>query len=366
VRKKISLGVYSLVIIWLLLAILCLHISPATIWPTAFIALSLPGALILNILFLVVWVFKRSVKAFLPLLVIILGWSYYERGFAFNLVPDNELLDVEPKTIQVLSYNVRIFNTYAHLQDKNQQSSKKMIKWVATHPADIFCLQEFYNERTSPVYNTVSKIGKQHQKKYYIAKTLVNGVGAQFGLAIFSKHPILNKGIIRFGEKTNNLAMFTDIRLKEDTIRVYNFHFQSMSMDEKDIVDSYQDQDNLKTKGRKLLGLFKRGIVKRADQVNLLMEHIASCPFPVILCGDTNDLPYSYTYQRLNSNYTNAFQAKGWGVGATYNGKLPFIRIDNQFCDEDWEVLNYTKYDSVAYSDHFPVAVTYKLVSKAK
>ncbi|KAA5547549.1 endonuclease/exonuclease/phosphatase family protein [Adhaeribacter rhizoryzae] len=347
-----------------MLAIFCLYVSPETFWPAAFIALTLPGALLLNILFLLIWVFNRSFKAILPLLVIVFSWNYYERGFAINLSPNNELLDVEPQMLQVLSYNVRIFNTYAHLQDENQQSSKKMIKWVASHPADIFCLQEFYNETRSPVYNTTSKIGKQHQKRFYIAETLVNGVGAQFGLAIFSKFPIVGKGIIRFREKTNNLAMFIDVKLEKDTVRVYNFHFQSMSIEEKDIVDTYQDQDKLTVGGRKLLRQFKRGVVKRADQVNLLLEHAAASPYPVILCGDTNDLPYSYTYQRLKSEHTNAFQAKGWGIGATYNGKLPFVRIDNQFCDDRWEVLNYSLHDTIPYSDHFPITATFKLVNK--
>lgn len=296
----------------------------------------------------------------------LLGWTYYERGLAFNLSAGDEALQVSPQTIQVLSYNVRIFNTYAHLQDKEQQSSKKMIKWVATNPADIFCLQEFYNDNTSAIFNTVSKIGKQHQKKYFLAETLANGLGAQFGLAIFSKYPIIDKGIIRFGEKTNNLAMFADIKFKEDTIRIYNFHFQSMSIEEKDIIESYQDQDNLKTKGRKLLGLFKRGVVKRADQVNLLLNHVEASPYPVILCGDTNDLPYSYTYQKLKEDHTNAFQAKGWGIGATYNGKLPFVRIDNQFCSAAWQVLNYSRHDAVPYSDHFPITATYKLINPAR
>lgn len=363
-RNKFLTALYSLVLFWLLLAILCLFISPETFWPAAFIALSLPGALVLNILFLFFWLLSRSYKAFFPLIVIILGWSYYERGFAFNLGPNNEVLDVEPRILQVLSYNVRIFNTYAHLQDKKQESSKKMIKWVANNPADIFCLQEFYNEKRSPVFNTASKIGKQKQKRYYISEALVNGVGAQFGLAIFSKYPIIDKGTIRFGEKTNNLAMFIDVKFNNDTIRIYNFHFQSMSIDERDIVDTYQDQNKLAVGGRKLLRQFKRGVVKRANQVNLLLEHVEASPYPVILCGDTNDLPYSYTYQQLEKNHSNAFQEKGWGIGATYNGKLPFVRIDNQFCGKDWEILNYALHDSIPYSDHFPATATYKLIRK--
>ena len=363
-RRKFSLGVYSLIVLWLLLAIGFTYLSPGTFWPSALIALTLPAALLLNIAFLLFWVLRRSVKAILPLLILVLTWTYYERGFAFNFKPNNELLDVEPTTVQILSYNVRIFNTYAHLQDKNQRSSKKMIKWVATNPADIYCLQEFYNDKSSSVFNTITKIGKQQQKKYFLSETLVNSMGAQFGLAIFSKYPILDKGTILFGEKTNNHAMFANIKLPHDTVRIYNFHFQSMSIDEKDIVDTYKDQANIKTESRKLLGQFKRGVVKRANQVIILLEHVAKSPYPVILCGDINDLPYSYTYQQLMAEHTNAFQAKGWGVGATYNGKLPFVRIDNQFCSKDWEVLQYSLHDSIPYSDHFPISATYKLVKK--
>jgi endonuclease/exonuclease/phosphatase family metal-dependent hydrolase len=302
----------------------------------------------------------------LPLAVLVVCWGYYERGFAVNFKQPATLPAGAPKTVGVLSYNVRIFNTYAHLQDKNQTSSRKMIQWVANHPADIYCLQEFYNETTSPVFNATSKIGRQQQKFFYVSRSLVNGIGAEFGLAIFSKYPMIRKGSIHFGKVTQNHAMYADIKLKEDTIRVYNFHFQSMSIEEKDIVDSYRDQNSLKQEGRKLLRLFKRGFMKRADQVDTLVSHIARSPYPVILCGDLNDLPYSYTYQQLNRNFTNAFEAQGWGIGATYNGKLPFVRIDNQFCSPEWEVLQYTRHDSIPYSDHFPVSAIYKLVGKEK
>jgi len=366
VRRKFSLGVYSLVIFWLLVAVGFMHVSPATFWPAAFISLTLPGALVLNILFLLIWLLRRSFKALLPLVVLVVGWSYYSRGLALNLGQPNESLEVEPRTLQILSYNVRIFNTYAHLQDKGQASSKKMIKYVATHPADIFCLQEFYNDKNSKVFNAVSKIGRQKQKYYFVSEGLVNGIGAQFGLAIFSRYPIVNKGSIFFQKQTNNHGMFADIKLKEDTVRVYNFHFQSMSIDEKDIVDTYKDQVNFKTEGRKLLRLFKNGVVKRADQVDSLLTHVNKSPYPVVLCGDINDLPYSYTYERLSKNRTNAFQAKGLGIGATYNGKLPFVRIDNQFCSPELKVLQYARHDSITYSDHFPTTAIYKLTRTRK
>lgn len=350
-----------MVILWLVIAIGFMHISPAAFWPAALISLTLPGALVLNLLFLVIWLFRRSFKAFLPLLVVVLCWGYHTRGIALNLGYGNESLEVSPQTLHVLSYNVRIFNTYAHLQDKDQTSSKKMIRYVADHPSDVYCLQEFYNDKTSPVFNAVSKIGRQKQKDFFVSEALINGIGAQFGLAIFSKYPIIKKGSIFFQKQTNNHGMFADIKFNQDTIRIYNFHFQSMSIDEQDIVNTYKDQENLKSEGLKLMRLFKKGVVKRAVQVDSLLAHVGRCRYPVILCGDINDLPYSYTYERLSKNYTNAFQAKGVGIGATYNGKLPFVRIDNQFSSKDLKVLTFGLHDSIPYSDHFPTTATYKI-----
>ena len=342
-----------------------MHVPPKYFWPAAFISLSMPVALTLNLLFLVVWAFRRSIKIILPLLILLFFWGYYQRGFALSISPDKEELADTDGKLSVLSYNVRIFNTYAYLQDKNQTSSKKLIKWVATNPADVYCLQEFYNEDKSKVYNATSKIAWQKEKYFFLSRTFVNRVGAEFGLAIVSKYPIVEKGTISFGKLTQNHGMYADIKVKEDTVRVYNFHFQSMSIEEKQIKDSYKDQNGFKTEGRNVLRRFRSGFVKRSDQVNVLLEHLQQSPYPVIFCGDVNDVPYSYTYQQLNKYYTNAFVKKGFGVGATYNGILPFVRIDNQFCSPELEVLDFTLHDTVTYSDHFPLTALYKIGKKS-
>ena len=351
-------------VLWIILALLFMHVPPKYFWPSAFIALTMPVALVLNILFLFVWLFRRSYKAFLPVFVLVFFWGYYQRGLALNMSADPEDLASAANKLSVLSYNVRIFNTYAHLQDKNQTSSKELIKWVARNPADVYCLQEFYNEDKSKVYNTTSKIAWQREKYFFLSRTFVNRIGAEFGLAIVSKYPIVEKGTISFGKLTQNHGMYADIKVKEDTVRVYNFHFQSMSIEEKQIKDTYKDQDGFKTEGRNVLRRFKKGVVKRSDQVNVLLEHLQHSPHPVIFCGDVNDVPYSYTYEQLNKHYTNAFVKKGFGIGATYNGILPFVRIDNQFCSPELEVLDFTLHDTITYSDHFPLTAVYGLNKK--
>ncbi|RDC65252.1 endonuclease/exonuclease/phosphatase family protein [Adhaeribacter pallidiroseus] len=334
-------------------------------WPTGFFLFTTPIPLLLNFFFLFSWGWQRSWRVIAPILVIVFTWTYYERGFTFHY--NESTRDAVAKNLpgetnlDVLSYNVRIFNTYAHLHDKEYTNSRNMIKWVAENPADVFCLQEFYNEPHSSIYNSVRKIVKKYDKHYFISNTLINRANGQFGMAIISKYPILNKGTIKFEKLTQNHAMFADLKIKSDTVRVYNFHLQSMSIEEQDIIKTYQEQNIFGKDLQNLVRRLKNGFIKRSYQVNTLYDHLKESPYPVIVCGDLNDVPYSYTYQKLNRKLNNAHTAAGWGIGSTYNGILPLLRIDNQFFSPSLEVSNFTVHRDVTFSDHFPLTATYKI-----
>nr|WP_262904551.1 endonuclease/exonuclease/phosphatase family protein [Hymenobacter lucidus] len=272
--------------------------------------------------------------------------------------------------VRLLSANVRIFNVYPQLRDQDLGSSRKFIQWLAENPADIVCLQEFYNEpataKTSDgkVFRSVEQIGRQAGREAFVSKTLTNRAGSEFGMAIFSRFPIVKRGTISFDRLTQNHAMFVDLRLPAgDTIRVYNFHLQSMSMDEKDIVDSYSSKEGLKKKGLGLMRRFKRGLVARSVQVDTLVQRFERCRYPMLLCADLNDVPYSYAYDQLADRFQNGWATVGTGVGATYNGRLPFVRIDNQFASPQWLVGDFRVHYEIPYSDHFPTSATYWLSS---
>jgi endonuclease/exonuclease/phosphatase family metal-dependent hydrolase len=134
-----------------------------------------------------------------------------------------------------------------------------------------------------------------------------------------------------------------------------------MSMAEQDIVDSYSSKAGFKAKSLGLLRRFKRGLVARSTQADTLAARIERSPYPVILCADLNDLPYSYTYDQLADRLQNAWATAGLGVGTTYNGKLPLLRIDNQFASPRFEVLGCRVRQDMPYSDHFPIEAEYRL-----
>jgi endonuclease/exonuclease/phosphatase family metal-dependent hydrolase len=267
---------------------------------------------------------------------------------------------------------VRIFNVYAQLREKDNASSINFIKWLATHPADILCLQEYYNEpkgsgNDKDIFRTQEHLGRASGRHSFISSSLTNAIGAEFGLAIFSRFPIVRRGTIAFGRLTQNHAMWADLARpatagrRPDTIRVYNLHLQSMSMDEKDIAAATDSRAGLRQKAPNLLRRFRNGAVARGTQVDTVLAHVARSPYPVLLAGDLNDLPYSYTYDQLADHLQNAWASAGMGIGATYNGKLPGLRIDQQFASAHWQVLDCRVHREIKWSDHFPLEALYQL-----
>ena len=360
-------------VLWLLVAIGCVQIPPHVFWPAAFGALTLPFALGLNLLLAVYWLLRRWRVAVLPLLVAALTWPHFQRGLALHpsrLAPMAAAPDHE-KAVRVLSANVRIFNVYPQLRDPDLASSRKLVQWIADSPADIICLQEFYNEprgahtRDGKVFRTVEQIGENSGREAFLSKTLTNSAGSEFGMAIFSRFPILQRGTISFGKLTQNHAMFVDLRLPAgDTIRVFNFHLQSMSMEEKDIVQSYSSKAGFKQKSRGLLRRYKLGLIRRSLQIDTLVRRFERCRYPMLLCADLNDVPYSYSYDQLADHFQNAWATVGNGVGSTYNGRLPLVRIDNQFVSSQWTVRDFNVHYEIPYSDHFPTTAVYELQAR--
>ncbi len=332
------------------------YISPQNYWIAGFLALAIPLCIIFNFIFLLHWFLLKSFNVFLPLAAILIGFNFLQSTLNFHWTKE----EIPTKSLKVLSYNVQVFNVYSHLQDKDSNSSKNMINWVAENDADIKCLQEVYNEEDSKVFATVKRISKKGKYKKFLTPVTSNNrfkVGF-FGLAIFSRFPIINSGEVKFTVNSSNTAIYADILRGEDTIRVYNVHFQSMSIDEARIVKAEQYEEAKKTY-QDLFTRLKNGFQNRAWQVNMLEKHIQSCHYPVILCGDFNDTPYSYTYTRIKKNLNNAFERAGNGFGFTFNGKLFFLRIDNQFVSDFFEVHSFKTHRNIPYSDHFPTTAIY-------
>lgn len=287
---------------------------------------------------------------FLSLLCIIAGINLHQNFFKLS----GSKSEVE-NSIKILSFNVNHFYTYL----KNKDNSDNIIQFIADQKADIICLQE-------------TKLQKKGELNPLQLKTRFPGINhlqlahqsSWNGPVTFSRFPIINMGEIRF-ERSNNMIIYTDMLIDGDTIRVYNCHLQSYGIRPEDysMIDSMALQnvkiDEVKSLGRKL----REGYKMRSTQVEILKTNIEQCPYPVIVCGDFNDTPNSFTYRIIGDKLTDAFVESGKGISNTYRGKLPSYRIDYIMYSPEFQSFNYKRY-RVNYSDHYPI--TTDLIKKPK
>jgi endonuclease/exonuclease/phosphatase family metal-dependent hydrolase len=94
---------------------------------------------------------------------------------------------------------------------------------------------------------------------------------------------------------------------------------------------------------------------KRAYQAQRVMEHVETSPYPVIVCGDFNDTPLSYTYNQFNKSLIDAFRNCSSGIGPTYIGRVPAGRIDYIFHSKSLNSMEF-KIQEGEYSDHRAVS----------
>lgn len=223
-----------------------------------------------------------------------------------------------------------------------------MGKFINNQDADILLVQEINSPR-------VKKEIKENNVYSY------EFLNKNIGTGIYSKYPIINSGIIDFKLNTNS-CVWSDIVIHNDTIRVYSVHFRSnhISKYAVDIVDDIENDQEIDTKEvREVLSLYKKYVQIRARQVKQVKNHILKSPYPVILGGDFNDPSLSYTYQQFAEFMKDSFVEKGLGLGVSYAGSIPLLRIDNIFVSDELEIIDFKKLDE-KYSDHFAIKAKLK------
>ncbi|WP_339878980.1 endonuclease/exonuclease/phosphatase family protein [uncultured Algoriphagus sp.] len=338
------------VITWLIFAVTLLlfasvYISPEYYQYVGLLPFFIPVILILNLFLLVTLILSWRKLFLIPLIALLLGYKFLLATFQIH--PKNEDAD----GLKVLTYNAHMF--YGLRKSEGAQEAN-VLSWLQDQPADVKVFQEFYQDNTTPSRDAVKILGKESNYKVSYHITDGNPNKRSNGLAIFSKYPIINDGKV-FNAQGTNGAIFADILVKSDTIRIYNAHLESMNIDS----DGLENLDGVKENYRQTLGKLQRGSLARSKQLKVLIEHMNNSPHPLILLGDLNEIPYSYTYFKLGEKYQNAFENAGRGFGFTYNRILFFLRIDHIFSSEKLNAVQFKTHREVDYSDHYPISATF-------
>lgn len=341
----------------MLLAYLAPLVNPARMFFPALFGLAYPFLLMLHLAFLCYWLIRLKKEILISVLVILLGWNHLNSLIPMNFRPSEIPVNAsQDRYFKALSYNVRGFNIYQW--NREPEAKREIFNFLESQQPNLVCFQEYYSSSKSG--ETHKYISRQldylpYNAVYYTADP-ANRNG--FGIATFSKYPIIKKSRIPFNSSFN-AAMYTDILFNNDTIRVFNIHLQSIRFQE----DNYAFIDTARFKYnneqineiRAIGSRLKTAFSKRAEQAQVIANYIKDSPHPVVVLGDFNDTPQSYAYRKIKKGLHDSFRQTGRGFGNTYAGELPSFRIDFIMYGPPLLSADFIRIKT-DHSDHYPIS----------
>lgn len=313
-----------------------------------------------NVILLITWFMLKSKMKWIVLTALLMGGTIPFRTFCFGWDDTNEAKSTE---LKLVSYNVRLFDIYNPIAKTGLRTRSEIFSFLQNQKADVYCLQEFYHSEQLTQYNTKDTLIELLSAPHIHTRFSSPDFKAQsFGVAIYSKHKIVRKGEITFSDldKTYNYCIYVDIVKKSDTFRVYNVHFQSIHFQKDDYAlfnDVESPSGENKSQATKLISKILDAYPIRAKQAKKVLTHIKASPHAVIICGDFNDTPISYTYSLFNQTLVDAYRNTSIGIGATYAGKVPAGRIDYIFHDQSMGSRSFA-IQKKKLSDHYGISCT--------
>ncbi|MDA9274955.1 MAG: endonuclease/exonuclease/phosphatase family protein [Crocinitomicaceae bacterium] len=353
--KNILKGITIIISLSLLLSYLSPFVRPDSWEIIPLFGLAYPVIIVCHLIITIAWIFINNKWALGLGILILMGGNLHFRTFTIGGGDDSN----GATEVKIMSYNVHLFDLYNSEPGQAHRNKDKIIQYVANENPDIVCFQEFfYQDRPSDFVTKDTLIQLLETKDYHERYTQYKKGRRNFGISIFSKYEIIEKGDIVFpdNQPTFNYCIYADIVTPEDTVRVYNIHLQSIRLQKMDYA-VFDDKTKKKSSSGffLVLGKVKKAFPVRANQTDKLVEHINNSPHPVVVCGDFNDTPMSYTYNQFNSVLTDAFRNSSFGIGKTYAGKIPAGRIDYIFHSDQIGSNNFVIQDE-NLSDHYAIS----------
>ncbi|MCM1301176.1 MAG: endonuclease/exonuclease/phosphatase family protein [Bacteroides cellulosilyticus] len=329
------------------------YVDPARMWFLPLLGLAAPALYVATVVLALYWIVRwRWGRAGVMLAFVVAGLFWAPRFWKPRFGRSYKTPTYSKAAVKVLSYNVR------YLQDaEGADCADAVLRLIDSLDADIVCLQEFSRQAAE----------RSGHYEAFAAKYAF----ARFGLdeeadptqAVFSKQRIVGSGVVL----TPQSAVWADLRVGDDTVRVYNNHLQSTAIKaaDNDYItnrDFIADADR-ERKFRSMARRLRANGLRRAAQVDSIAAEIAARAPRRIVCGDFNDTPMSYVYRTMSRGLVDAFACCGEGYSHTYRGFFDMLRIDFVFASPDLELLSY-EVPEVGWSDHFPVLVRVRTVEQ--
>ena len=327
----------------LFISIIASFLKPSGFSLFSFIALFFPLLWIFNALFLLFFLIIRSRLAIVSLILFLTG--IYQVSLIYNF-SGGEKSGNRANKINLISFNTGNADTTNALECRKEAFENELF-----YKSDIICLQEFIPENAIGIDILENFKNKINVDFYGIAD------GDSSGLSVYTNYEIVDFGWLK-QELDDTYALWCTLNIGNDTITIINVQLQSIRLEDEELESMTKITQIYHLPGHffSIYAKLKRGFLWREEQVENLKKLINSSEHPVVLCGDFNDPPSSFTYREISKLLRDAFLEKGKGFGFTYAGRLPFLRIDYFMVSEEISISTYQKINKT-HSDHYPLSV---------
>ena len=320
-------------------------VSPVGNNARAMLVYALPLLILANIILAVYWAVRRRwIYLAIPVVTIACCIPYISTLYQPGFLHSHD--DNTKNGLKIATYNVAMFG-----RETSGFMAQDILAEMRRENVDILCMQE-YNDQSGEKKNSDS------YRDYfpYMAQ-------GRNDMVIYSRYPITQSKTLLF-EDTNNSAMWADVDVKGMDVRVFNVHLETTGINRTLHVAGKMMAQNREVSNSRILqaiyGNYMMGLYFRSGQAIEISNEKAKSKNPVILCGDFNDVPYSFVYNTMLGNMVDGFKECGSGWMYTFRGGKKAVRIDYIFHDEELHGLSYYR-TNLSYSDHYPVFMKFEL-----
>lgn len=337
------------------ISVLSGFIDPTKFVWASFFGLAFWEILLFNIILFLLLLLLWSRKAWIAVLALLIAVPGLLRSFSHGKA-------MEGADLRIMSYNVMLFKDLYDDGKTSLDIANGIAEMVRENDPDVLCVQEFVSfipKKSREV--CIKSFGEMVALPYYYYHKK-NYFG---GNVIFSKYPISAiEDQTAFG-KENDYGSVAQVDAGEKgKFLVLCSHLTSFRLTRQE-VSAFSEPGNTKEEvqeyGKSIVSKLKSAYQRRSLQVNQMLADIPHDGRPMLLCGDLNDTPLSYTYQQIKkSGFVDGFVVAGRGYGHTYAGKLPLLRIDYVWCNDGIQPMNFKRLRFKG-SDHYPIIMDFSL-----
>ena len=318
--------------------------------------MAFPFFLLVNMAFLFFWLVFKWRMIWISVLGFVCAYV------PINIyMPINTTKELPEGALKLVSYNVCGYGG----NYKYEQGFETVLKYLVEEAPDIVCVQEDIDTWRRYVF-------QEYKKHWAYNDTMViaNSVESYNALGIHTRYPIIKRERIEYPSVANGSVAWW-LKVDGDTLVVVNNHFESCHLNTDDraqyrqIIKGEMPRDSLRSESKMLLIKLAEANAKRSGQVRAVSRYVEEhSQYPVIVCGDFNDNPISYSRHAMAEHLTDCFRETGRGIGLSYNQKAFSFRIDHIFCSKQLQPYNCKVDGEMDASDHNPILCWLKIAGK--